>query len=131
MTAEHKAALAKGRDEGRAIKRYLEALDAHRPRPGRKRTPDSIKKRLAALEAELAEADSLNRLHLLQERRNLQTELEAKSATVDLSSLEDAFVKAAKAYGERKGITYAVWREVGVDAAVLKRANVARGRGQA
>ncbi len=44
MSAEHKAALAKGREEGRAVRRYLEALEEQRPRRGRKRTPESIKK---------------------------------------------------------------------------------------
>ena len=39
MTAQHKAALAEGRSEGRAVKSYLEALEKNRPRRGRKRTP--------------------------------------------------------------------------------------------
>ena len=41
MSAEHKAALAEGREQGRAVREYLEALEAHKPRRGRKRTPDS------------------------------------------------------------------------------------------
>src|SRR5690606_39660524 len=49
MTDEHKAALARGRAEGRIVKEYLEALRASKPKRGRKRTPDSIKKRLAAI----------------------------------------------------------------------------------
>ena len=53
MSDSHKAALALGRDEGRSVRRYLEALEAHKPRRGRKRTPESIKKRLAAIEAQL------------------------------------------------------------------------------
>ena len=32
MTAEHKAKLAAGRNESRAVARYLEALEAHRPK---------------------------------------------------------------------------------------------------
>ena len=31
MTAQHKAALAEGRSEGRAVKNYLEALQQNRP----------------------------------------------------------------------------------------------------
>ena len=42
-----------------------------------------------------------------------------------------AFVQAARPYGERKGISYAAWREAGVDAAVLKRAGVRRAAGDA
>ena len=36
MSADHKAALAKGREEGRIVRRYLEALESNRPRRGRK-----------------------------------------------------------------------------------------------
>ena len=46
MTEEHKAALARGRSEGKAVRDYLDALRANKPKRGRKRTPDSIKKRL-------------------------------------------------------------------------------------
>ena len=60
---------------------------------------------------------------------NLQQELAAKETTVDLAALEEDFVAAARAYGERKGISYAAWREAGVDAAVLKRAGISRGAG--
>ena len=56
MTAEHKKALAEGRAEGRSVKAYLDALEQQRPRRGRRRTPDSIKKRLAAIDKELGTA---------------------------------------------------------------------------
>ena len=131
MTQEHKDALAIGREQGRAVRRYLEALEAHRPKRGRKRTPESIQKRLSDIEAKLEEADALTRLQLRQERMDLQAELAAKSDGVDLSQLEEDFVQAAKAYGERKGITYAAWREQGVDPAVLRRAGIRRSRGEA
>ena len=92
MTAEHKQALADGRAEGRAVKAYLDALDQQRPRRGRRRTPDSIKKRLVVIENELAEATSLQRLQLVQERRDLETELAGMDTTVDLTKLEAEFV---------------------------------------
>ena len=126
MSDTHKEALAVGREQGRAVRRYLEALEAHRPRRGRKRTPESIKNQLAGIEQKLAEADALSRVLLIQQRMDLQAELEAKSQTVDLSALEDDFVKAAKDYGARKGISYAAWREAGVDPTVLKRAGIGR-----
>ena len=44
------------------------------------------------------------------------------SAAVDLSKVEAEFVKVAGAYGTRKGIAYATWRELGVGADVLKKA---------
>jgi hypothetical protein len=126
MTAQHKAALAEGRTEGRAVKAYLEALDKNRPKRGRKRTPDSIKKRLAVIDSELDSASPIQRLQLIQERMDLGKELATLDTKVDISALESAFVKTAGAYAERKGISYAAWRELGVPADVLKRANVAR-----
>lgn len=129
MSNEHKEALALGREQGRAVRRYLEALELHKPKRGRKRTPESIQKRLDDIESKLDAADPLTRLQLVQERMNLQQELESKSHTVDLSALEEDFVAAAGDYGRRKGITYAAWREAGVDAAVLKRAGIRRAAG--
>lgn len=130
MSDEHKQALAVGREQGRAVRRYLEALEAHRPKRGRKRTPDSIERRLKVIEDELGSADPLTRLQLVQERMDLQEELASKSEAVDMTSLEDQFVAAARDYGERKGISYGAWRELGVDAAVLKRAGIRRGGGE-
>lgn len=126
MTEEHKAALAKGRAEGRIVRDYLEALRATKPKRGRKRTPESIQKRLDAIDAELADASAVEELHLVQERRNLQDELEAMSQQVDISSLEDEFVGVAKSYSESKKLSYAAWRDVGVQPAVLKRAGITR-----
>jgi hypothetical protein len=126
MTEEHKAALAAGRNESRIVKSYLDALDSNRPKRGRKRTAESIKRRLAEVEADISNADPLSRLNLYQERMNLQDELEAMSAKVDVSALEDDFVEVALSYSTRRGISYAAWREAGVGAAVLKRAGVSR-----
>ncbi len=126
MSDEHKAALAEGRNQGRSVRRYLEALDAHRPKRGRKRTPDSMRKRLDKIDVELASADPLKRLQLIQERLDLTAELEAASEKVDLSGLEKEFVDAAAAYSARKGISYAAWRELGVEPGVLKRAGISR-----
>lgn len=126
MSEEHKAALAEGRNQGRAVRRYLEALEAHRPKRGRKRTPESIQRRIARIDGELETADALKRLQLIQERLNLNAELEAASTKVDLTDLEQEFVDAAGAYSARKGISYAAWRELGVEAAVLKRAKIRR-----
>lgn len=127
MTAEHKAALAEGRKESRALKSYLDALDEHRPRRGRKRTKENIGKRLADLETEIPATAPLKRVKLIQERMDLAAELEAMSDPVDLTELEAGFVEHAKAFSERKGISYAAWREVGVSAATLKKAGIGRG----
>ena len=126
MSSEHKEALALGREQGRAVRRYLEALELHKPKRGRKRTAESVQKQLAAIEAKLAAADPLSRVQLIQQRMDLSQELASKGETVDLGALEADFVKAARDYGTRKGISYAAWREAGVDAAVLKRAGISR-----
>ena len=44
----------------------------------------------------------------------------------DLTELENEFVGVAQAYGQRKGISYSSWRDVGVSAATLKRAGISR-----
>ena len=127
MTDEHKAALERGRAEGRVVRDYLEALRNSKPKRGRKRTPDSIKSRLAKIEDELLTASAIEELQLIQERRNLTDELESVDSGVDVGELESAFVDVARSYGERKGISYASWRDVGVSAATLGRAGIKRG----
>jgi hypothetical protein len=124
MSAAHKKALAQGRTEGATVRRYLEALEYSRPRRGRPRTAVSIKKQLATVERKLGEAESLQRLQLLQEQENLETALAEINGTSEIASLEKAFVKVARAYGERKGITYQTWRRFGVSASVLSAAGV-------
>lgn len=126
MSDEHKAALARGREEGRAVRRYLDALDQQKPRRGRRRTPEAIQKRLAVIAQRLPEADTLTRLHLIQEQADLAAELKEASPADDLAILERAFVKVARSYSERKGIGYAAWRAAGVSAQVLDRAGVGR-----
>jgi hypothetical protein len=126
MTDSHKAALAVGRTEGKAVRDYLEGLRANKPARGRKRTPDSIAKRLAAIDGEIAAADAVKELRLVQERIDLEAELATMGSTVDMSSLEAEFVKVAKSYGDRTGVSYAAWRAVGVAPGVLKAAGITR-----
>lgn len=126
MSDEHKAALAEGRNQGRAVRNYLEALEAHKPKRGRKRTPESMKKQLDRIESEIAGADPLKRLQLIQQRIDLEHELATTGTTVDLTALEAGFVEAARPYGERKGISYDAWRELGVPATTLRSAGISR-----
>lgn len=127
MSDEHKAALAEGRAQGRAVRAYLEALEANKPRRGRKRNPDTMRARVTAIDASIDDADPVSRLHMAQERIDLLAAIEAAEATVDLTDLEAGFVAAAAPYGQRKGISYAAWREVGVPTDVLKRAGISKG----
>jgi hypothetical protein len=126
LSNDQKKAMAVGRTEGRAVREYLEALRNNKPRRGRKRTSESITGRLERIDEELTEADPIEELRLLQERRNLQAELASLDSGVDMTALEEAFVAVAKSYSERQGISYATWRDVGVEASVLKAAGISR-----
>jgi hypothetical protein len=127
MSDTHKEALAEGRNHARIVGRYLEALEANKPKRGRKRTPDTVKTRLTAVVVEVKEATGLARLNLLQERRDLEVELASMQAgTPDLSHLEKEFAKVAKSYSAKKRISYGAWREFGVPPDVLKKAGITR-----
>src|SRR5690606_41466082 len=97
MSDEHKRALEKGRAEGRAVRDYLEALRSTKPKRGRKRTPDSIKKRLAEIDRELVDASAIAALQLGQQRRDLAAELEAMGSGVDVTAPEAACRQVAQA----------------------------------
>lgn len=126
MSKDHKEALAVGRAEGRSVRSYLEALESSRPKRGRKRTKESISSRLERIDDELASADALKKLQLTQEHLNLVEELANMDRGVDISALESEFCRVAKGYAERKGISYAAFRQIGVPAAVLKKASISR-----
>lgn len=126
MSEDHKQALAVGRAEGRMVRAYLDALESSKPKRGRKRTKESIAKQIERIDSEVSEADPLKRLQLTQERIDLEAELESMEDGVDLSALEADFAVVAKQYAERKGISYAAFRQIGVPAAVLKRAGISR-----
>ena len=128
MSDDHKAKLAEGRNHARIVGNYLEALDAHKPKRGRKRTAESVKKQLAEAEQEIMRASGLGRLTALQKRRDLEVELASmQGGGSDVSALEKEFVKVAKTYAQRKGISYGAWREFGVPPEVLKKAGITRG----
>lgn len=124
MSNAHKKALANGRNEGRAIREYLEVVEATRPRRGRRRTPESIARRLSAINVELRSADPVTKVRLIQERLNLRTELAGMKTKSEVQAAEAKFVKVARSFSERNDITYDAWREFGVTPAVLKRAGI-------
>ena len=130
MSAEHKVALAEGRGEGRVVRAYLEALDAVRPKRGRQRTRAVVEARLDQIVQGARPVDPLRRLQEAQEQVRLQAELAAWDDVVDVGALEAEFVAVAARYADRKRISYAAFREVGVPAAVLKQAGIARTRQQ-
>ena len=122
----HRDALAAGRFEARVVRSYLEAIEAHKPKRGRKRTPDSISARLTDIDNGIGDTAGIDRVHLLQQRADLEAELASINAASNLPDLEAAFIDAAASYSARKAISYATWRTIGVAPAVLRAANITR-----
>ncbi len=127
VSEEAKAARAAGQAQGRTVSRYLNALDQTKPKRGRQRSAEKMQARVAELPDEIAQAKPLKRVHLIQELIDLEAELAKEEETVDISEAEGDFISIAAEYSERKGISYAAWREVEVPASVLKAAGVSRG----
>ena len=89
-----------------------------------------MEQRLRDIRLESPGADTLRRLELVQERMELERQLgDALPEGSGTRRLEDDFVRVAKAYGERKGITYRAWREMGVGPQVLRKAGIVRASG--
>ena len=127
MSDEHKAALAQGRRESRAIKGYLVALSKRRP--GRPVTRESLERKLAGLEAKISkEEDLLKRVDLVQQRLEAEDALASMEHAAVLEELENGFVEVARSYSDRKGVSYSAWREIGVAASVLRRAGIPQTR---
>ena len=126
MTDEHKAALAKGRRQARAVKNYLSALEQDGRSKGRL-DEDALKERIERLDAEIEDEEApAKRVELIQKRLDYEQRLEALKDSPDMDELESEFVDAVKEYSERKGISYMAWREAGVPAAVLRDAGMPR-----
>ena len=126
MSDDHKEALELGRQWGRVIGDYLDAVAAHKPKRGRKRTPESVQRQMEEVDATIGAATGTARVELVQRKRDLEVELAGLSAQVDIAELEAGFVKYAKDYSARKKISYAAFREVGVPAEVLDKAGITR-----
>lgn len=128
MSDEHKAALAEGRRQGRAVRDYLAVIDQDRRR-GPRLTADQLQERISEVQGQIDdENDPVKRLDLVQKRLDYEDRLAEAGDEVDLDALEKGFIEVAKDYGERKGISYTAWREIGVPAPVLKQAGVPRTR---
>ena len=127
MSEDHKAALAQGRREGRAVKQYLRLVGSRRP--GRPVTKDSLERRIAGLSEKITgEEDPLKRLELIQIRIDAEDQMAEIEDAVDAEAIEKEFLEVANSYSERKGIGYSAWREAGVSAQVLREAGIPRTR---
>ncbi len=128
MSEDHKAALAKGRAQGKAVREYLAALEQDR-KPGRKLDRETIESKIDEVQATVdQEPDPAKRVELIQKRLDLEERLVEMQDEPDLESLEAGFIDVAAEYSERKGISYTAWREAGVPAAALKAAGIKRTR---
>ena len=120
MSNSHKEALVNGRAESRVIRDYLQLIDAQRPRRGRRRSLETITRRLREIEIEIPLSQPLQRIHLLQERINLNAELATRSLSrTQQTQLEKNFIKVAKSFSERHHISPEAWSEFGVSPRVL------------
>ena len=130
LSAAHKRALAEGRTMSATVDRYLSAVNTPKRR-GRKVSKAALQQRLGDARVKAKTATGVERVLAAQEVRDLQSRIAAldTSAGGDIKSLEAAFVKIAKRFGENRGIGYGAWRDAGVPAQVLKKAGVARTRG--
>ncbi|MDP8932441.1 MAG: hypothetical protein M3O70_28815 [Actinomycetota bacterium] len=128
MSPEHKEALARGRQEAKVVRNYLEALHTDRQR-GRPSDRQSLQARIERLQSQInEEPNATRRVELIQQRLDSERRLARLEETTDRESLERDFIEVAKSYSERRGITYSAWREVGVPAAVLREAEITRGQ---
>ena len=113
-------------DRARVVRRYLSALDSKKPGRSLSRTAETVAHRMHQIDTLLLSADPVQRLHLTQERIDLHAEhLRLRtSGAADFADLERSFARVARSYGDRHGITYSAWRQIGVDADVLARAGI-------
>jgi len=116
------------KSESGAVRDYLKALETNRPKRGRKRTPASVRNQIDAVAAAMDGASATKRLALVQQRIDLETELDRleNADSVDMGDLEANFAKHAASYGGKRGISYGAWREVGVPSPVLRAAGIRR-----
>jgi hypothetical protein len=130
LSAAHKRALAEGRTMSATVDRYLSAVNTPKRR-GRKVSKSALEQRLAEARIKAKSATGVEKVLAAQDVRDLQSRIANMSVASggDIKSLEAAFVKIAKRFGENRGIGYGAWRDAGVPAVVLKKAGVPRTRG--
>jgi hypothetical protein len=130
MTTAHKKALAAGRNESATVSAYLAALQVPKRR-GRKVSAAQLRTRLRAAEERARTRIGVDRVLAHQEVRDLRARLATAGdqTGTEVKLLEQEFVKVAKRFSERRGISHGAWRDAGVPADVLKRTGIPRTRG--
>jgi len=124
MSEAHKEALSEGREQSRVVNRYLSALEEHKPKRGRKVTPETLGTRLNETREKILFAPPGEKLLLISEEMDLENRIEQLDVEFDFSELESGFVKVAKNYAMRRNIPRKAFVRIGVPAAVLKDAGI-------
>lgn len=123
LTEKHASALRTGRAQADSVRRYLDSIAGGRQR---RQSPEQLATRLERVTAQYETASALDKLRLAQEQLDIEAAI-ADSGNADTAAQYEAeFIQVAADYSERKGLTYAAWRQVGVPAAVLKQAGISR-----
>jgi len=117
-------------DEDAAVRAYITLLRGRSGGSNRALALEDVEARLRKVEKRLASgpADPVTYVTLVQEQITLHQDLLSLANTPSEKELEMAFVMHAAEWSEAVGIGYAAWREIGVPAAVLKAAGIARTR---
>ena len=115
MTTDDPDAPAGAAEEDQAVLLYLQALEAARTASGSFPDPEGAAPAMAGA-AMVAGED--------KEELEEQLAESTPGSHASVAALEDDFVRAAAAYGQRHDITYEGWRQAGVDAEVLARAGI-------
>lgn len=133
MSMNHKEALAKGRRQAKIVRRYLDALEAHKSKGsrGRPSDPEAVRAKISDYEQRIEhEDDALRRVELIQRRLDSEEHLRDLTSLPDIQEHESDFVEVVGEYSERKGITYKAWRELGLPASLLREAGLPLNRGE-
>jgi hypothetical protein len=110
------------RAETEAVRRYLTALERHRQAGDQ----DRLRQRHSVILAALSNGQlgPVDRLRLIQRRRDIEANLEAAAEADRLPELEAMFCKVAVSWCQRTGVTAGALREVGVPAGLITRAGL-------
>lgn len=131
LSPQHKAALAEGRTMSATVDRYITYINMPKTR-GRKVPLAELRRRREAARETVRTATGVAKLTAAQDARDLEARiatLEAASNGTNGAKLEADFIKVAKRFGAARSVGYGAYREAGVSAVVLKKAGVARTRG--
>lgn len=105
------------------VRNFLLTVDLFETRRGRRLGHGGILKQMRWIVNNFATSDE--KLHLLRTYTRLEEQL--AFSRVGWKQMENAFIREAAAYGERKGIGYDDWRRLGVRTAVLRKAGITKG----